>query len=252
MLTFLQDLRYGFRMLLKSPGFTVVALLTLTLGIGATSAIFSVVDAVLLRSLPYRDPQRLVSIYEDAGKIGFQYNTPAPFNYAAWKAQTKIFEDVAAMCGQPYNLTGTSGEPEKLDGVTVTQNLFALLGVRPALGRDFRPEEDQPGANRVAIVSDGLWKRRFGGDRTILGREILLNDSKYTVIGVMPPGFSFPFRTASVWTTLALGPKGLAKRDSHYLLVTWPSSTGHNSRRNELRAPCPHKATRPAISELLH
>ncbi len=220
MLTFMQDLRYGLRMLVKSPGFTVVALLTLTLGIGATSAIFSVVDAVLLRSLPYRDPQRLVSIYEDMGKNGFPYNTPAPFNYAAWKAQTKIFEDVAAMSGEPYNLTGTSGEPEKLDGVTVTQNLFTLLGVKPALGRDFTPEEDQPGANRVALISDGLWKRRFAGDRATLGREISLNDEKYTVIGVMPPGFSFPWRTASVWTPIALGPKGLAKRGSHYLNVT--------------------------------
>ena len=219
MRTLLQDLRYGLRILGKSPGFTVIAVLTLTLGIGATAAIFSVVDAVLLRSLPYRQPERLVSVFEDLSALGFPRNTPAAGNYAEWKKQTQIFEDVAAMTEGDYNLTGREGEPDKLGGVAATQNLFYILGAKPILGRVFAPEEDRPGAEHVALISYRLWKRRFGGDPKLVGQTILLNNQKYSVLAVMPPGFSFPARNIDIWTPIAFTSKQLANLGMHYLLV---------------------------------
>ncbi len=216
--TFAQDLRYGFRLLVQSPGFTTIALLTLTLGIGATTAIFSVVDAVLVRSLPYRDPGRLVRVYEDASKVGFPYNTPAPGNYQDWKAQTQVFEGVAALNPGIYNLTG-DGEPLKLSGMGASHNLFSLLGVTPMLGRTFSADEDKYGGPHVAVIAHSLWQTKFGGDRTVIGREVLLNNEKYTIIGVMPSGFSFPYADVSLWSPLALSPKGAANRGSHFLEV---------------------------------
>jgi putative ABC transport system permease protein len=189
-----QDLRYGFRVLAKTPAFTAIALLTLMLGIGATAAIFSVVDAVLIRPLPFRNPARLVSIFEDFSSLGFPRNTPAPFNYMQWKRQRNIFEDVAATTGSIYNLTASEGDPEKLEGERVTANLFSLLGVRPTLGRSFLPEEDTEGGPKAVLISRRLWKGRFGGDLSVVNKPILLNGEKYTVIGVMPAGFPFPRR----------------------------------------------------------
>ena len=227
MRTLFQDLRYGLRLLTRSPGFTAIALLTLTLGIGATAAIFSVVDAVLLRALPYRDPQRLVSVFEDASEMGFPRNTPAPGNYADWKAQTQIFEDVAAAATggkwHVFNLTGETGagaaEPEKLEGASVTQNLFAVLGATPALGRVFLPEEDRPGGPRVVLINHGSWMRRFAGDPGIVGRAIVLNGERYTVVGVMPAGFAYPSPETDLWTPMAFTSEQLADRGAHYLSV---------------------------------
>ncbi len=219
MSTLLQDLRYSFRTMAKSPGFSVIALATLTLGIGATTAIFSVVDAVLLRALPYRQPDRLVAVYEDAGAVGFPRNTPAPANYADWKRQKQIFQDVAALTERDYNLTGSEGEPEKLGAAAITQNLFSVLGVNPALGRSFRREEDQPGRSRVVLISHALWMRRFGGDPKLVGADILLNDQKFTVVGVMPRSFSFPENNVEIWTPVAFTPQDLANRGRHYLQV---------------------------------
>jgi len=227
MRTFIQDLRYGLRLLGRSPGFTAIALLTLTLGIGATAAIFSVVDAVLLRALPYRDPQRLVSVFEDSSAVGFPRNTPAPGNYAEWKGQTRIFEDVAAAAEygrfNVYNLTGgpaeQSGEPEKLQGAAVTRNLFNVLGAKPALGREFLPEEDRPGGPHVVLINYGLWKGRFAGDPGIAGRAIVLNGEKYTVVGVMPAGFAYPSASADLWRPMGFTQDQLSNRGSHYLEV---------------------------------
>jgi putative ABC transport system permease protein len=216
---FIQDLRYGMRMLAKSPGFTVAALLTLTLGIGATAAIFSVVDAVLLRSLPFRDPNRLVAIHEDISKMGFPRNTPAPANFADWQAQTQIFEDAAAVISQVYDLSGKGEDPEKLEGQQTTYNLFPLLGVKAELGRVFLAEEDRPGATHVVLISDDLWRRRFAADRSIVGRDSLLNNEKYTVVGVLPPGFHFPFKETEVWTPARFTARQLADRGDHYLNV---------------------------------
>lgn len=215
--TFLQDLRYGARALGKTPGFAAVAILPLTLGIGATTAIFSVVDAVLLRSLPYRDPARLVSVWEDESKIGFPRNTPAPGNYTDWTKQTQIFESVAAVEGRSYNLTGSSSEPQRLQGGGVSQNFFSTLGARPLLGRSFLPQEDHPGSDRVAIISYRLWQGRFDGDRKLIGRDIWLNNEKYIVVGIMPPGFAFPAKDMDFWVPLGLTPRQLASRGEHYL-----------------------------------
>lgn len=219
MRTFLQDVRYGLRILAKAPGFTIIALLTLMLGIGATAAIFSVTDAVLLRSLPFRDPDRLVSVFEDASGEGFPRNTPAPGNYAEWKKETQIFTGIAAMALGDCNLTGSTGEPEKLNRVETTQNLFPLLGIKPVLGRMFLPEEDQPGAHRVILLSYRLWAGRFGSSPDLIGQDILLDGSKYTVIGVMPPRFEFPEKDVDVWVPIAFTAKQLANRENHYLHV---------------------------------
>jgi hypothetical protein len=154
-----QDVRYGLRTLLKNPGFTVVAVIALALGIGANSAIFSVVNTVLLRPLPYKDPGRLVMVWEDDTKGGYPRNTPAAANYIDWRDQNQVFEGMAAMADQSFNLTGV-GEPERIDGRRVSASLFPLLGVEPQAGRAFLPEEDQPGGNRVVLMSHGLWQRR--------------------------------------------------------------------------------------------
>jgi len=216
--TFWQDLRFGFRQLLDKPGFTAIAIMSLALGIGANTAIFSLVDAVLLRPLPFHDPDRLVVVWEDAAKIGFPRNTPAPANYADWKAQNQVFEDMAAFNYRPYNLTD-DGEPEKVDAQAVTANFFPLLDVKPVLGRAFTQEEDRPDGNKVALISYGLWQRRFGGDPALVGKEILLNDRKHTVIGVMPPGFQFLSKETGLWVPMAFSPQELADRGSHYLTV---------------------------------
>jgi predicted permease len=216
--TFWQDLRFGFRQLLGKPGFAVIATLSLALGIGANTAIFSLVDAVLLRPLPFHDPDRLVMVWEDAAKIGFPRNTPAPANYADWKAQNRVFEDMAAINWRSFNLTD-EGEPEKVEAQAVTANLFPLLGVKPDLGRVFNGEEDQPGRNNVAVISYGLWQRRFGGDPALIGKEILLNGQKHTVIGVAPAGFQFLSKEVGLWVPAAFSPQELANRGSHYLTV---------------------------------
>jgi putative ABC transport system permease protein len=216
--TFWHDLRFGFRQLLSKPGFAAIATLSLALGIGANTAIFSLVDAVLLRPLPFHDPDRLVMVWEDAAKIGFPRNTPAPANYADWKAQNRVFEDMAAITWRSFNLTD-EGEPEKVEAQAVTANFFPLLGVKPEQGRVFTGEEDQPGRNNVAVISYGLWQRRFGGDPALIGKEILLDGQKYAVAGVTPPGFQFLSKEVSLWVPAAFSPQELANRGSHYLTV---------------------------------
>jgi putative ABC transport system permease protein len=216
--TFWQDLRFGFRQLLAKPGFAAIAILSLALGIGANTAIFSLLDAVLLRPLPFHDPDRLVMVWEDATRVGFPRNTPAPANYADWKAQNRVFEDMAAVNWRSYNLTD-EGEPEKVEAQGVTANFFPLLGVKPELGRVFTEEEDQPGRSNVALISYGLWQRRFGGDPALVGKEILLDGQKRTVIGVAPPGFQFLSKETGLWVPMAFSPQELANRGSHYLTV---------------------------------
>jgi len=217
MQTIWQDARYGWRMLAKSPGFTFVALLTLMLGIGSNAAIFSVVNAVLLRALPFQDPDRLVMVWEDASKVGFPHNTPSPGNFSDWKADRKIFDDVAAVATGSANLTG--GEPEQLERQQATHNLFKVLGVEPELGRVFTADEDEPGAGRVVVISHGLWKRRFGGERRIIGQTISLDGANHTLIGVMPQGFSFPWKGTDLWLPIGFTAETLASRGNHYLLV---------------------------------
>ena len=216
----LQDLRYGFRLLFKNPGFTLVAVLTLTLGIGATTAIFSVVDAVLLRALPYRNASRLVSLYEDRSRTGFPRKEFTPANYVDCKAQTGLLEDVAAVdANRFYNLTASGAEPERLTAEGVTHNLFSILGIRALQGRVFTRQEDTPGSEHVVLLSHRLWLDRFGADRRAIGRDIVLNGEKYSVVGVMPAGFSFPNKDADLWVPLAFTSQDLADRGSHFLMV---------------------------------
>lgn len=216
--TLLQDIRYGYRTLLKNPGFTAVAVLTLALGIGANTAIFSVINAVLLRPLPYEDPDRLVIVWEEASFAGFPRDTPAPANYADWKSQNRVFDDMAAMASREFSLTG-DGEPEKVSAYIVTANFFPLVGIKPALGRSFLAEEDRPEANKAAMISYRLWQSRYGGERDIIGRTILLNGEKHTVVGVMPARFQFLQDAVDIWTPLAFTQQELANRGGHYLTV---------------------------------
>ncbi|HEX8633081.1 MAG TPA: ABC transporter permease [Pyrinomonadaceae bacterium] len=213
-----QDLRFGLRMLLKNPGFTIVAVIALALGIGANSAIFSVVNTVLLRPLPYPDPDRLVMVWEDRTKGGFPRDTPAAGNYTDWRDQNQVFEGMAAIASLSFNLTGM-GEPERIEGKRVSAGLFPLLGVEPQLGRTFLPEEDQPGANRVVVLSHGLWQRRFGSEASIIGKPLNLNGESYTVVGVMPSHFHFPAREDELWVPIAFTQQEAANRGRHFLQV---------------------------------
>src|SRR5258708_7112080 len=217
--TLFQDARYALRMLAKNPGFAFFTVTVLATGIAANTAIFSVADAVLLRPLPYRDANRLVMIWEDASSSGFPLDTLAPRNCTDSKARNRVFEYVAAASfGGAFNLTG-DGRPEEIMGRRVTTNLFSALGVSPALGRDFRAEDDVHGAASVAILSHGLWLRRFGGDSGIIGREVWLNNRKFAVVGVMPRGFQFPYREAQLWIPTQLTKQDLANHGSHFLEV---------------------------------
>ncbi len=216
--TLFKDIRYGIRGLLKRPGFTVIALITLALGIGANTAIFSVVNAVLLRPLPFQKPEELVIVWEDATFVGFPHNTPAPANYVDWKAQNQSFVDMAASHEDSFNLTG-DGEPERVSAYAVNANFFPLLGVQPILGRGFLNEEDRPGANKVVVLSYSLWQSRYGGDRNILNRAILLNGEKHIVVGVMPASFQFFAKDVRLWAPIALDQEDWANRGGHYLTV---------------------------------
>src|SRR6184192_1627403 len=215
-----QDVRYGLRMLAKNPAFTTIAVLALALGIGANSAIFSVVNAILLRPLPYKNPEQLVMVWENATHLGFPKNTPSPANFLDWRRQTTVFESMAAFAERSFNLTGV-GEPERLDGRRVSSNLFDLLGVRPIIGRTFVAQEDQPGT-KVVLLNESLWKRRFGGDPAVIGRALNLNGEPYTVVGVLPPTVRLPTSgnwRDQVWVPLAFPSEEAASRGAHYLEV---------------------------------
>ena len=214
----LNDVRFGLRMLRKSPSFTFFAVAVLALGIAANSAIFSIADNVLIRPLPYRDTNRLVMVWEDASAYDFPKNTPAPGNFNDWRARNQVFEDVAAIANASLNLTG-DGNPEDLIGKRVTANLFSVLGVTPALGRDFRADDDLPGSPHVAILSYGLWLRRFGGDPQIVGKEITLNFEKCTVVGVMKRGVQFPDRETELWVPTRFTTEQLTNHGNHFLQV---------------------------------
>jgi len=205
--TFIQDVRYGVRMLLNKPGFALIATITLALGIGATTAIFSIVHAVLLRSLPYAAPDRLVVVLHNRG------NPVAPADFIAWREQNRVFDHLTAAELWGPNLTGRD-RPEQLQGVRATGSLFAMLNVQPLVGRAFQASDDQPGAAPVVVLSHRLWQRRFGGDAGVVGQTLTLNGEGHTVIGVMPAGFEFPLfwaTKAELWAPLPLANRA----DSH-------------------------------------
>lgn len=211
----LKDVRYGIRSLLKRPGLTAVALITLALGIGVNTAIFSAVDSVLLRPLPFKEPERLMAVWEHTPHLGIARNEFAPANYFDLRKQNQSFEEVGAFGQLSINLTG-EGEPEQLDGQLVTANVFSLLGVPAAIGRTFAGDEDQLGREHVAVLSDGLWRRRFNRDPGIINRQVTLNGESFTIVGVMPPNFFFPEREAELWIPWAMEPGQAEGRGDHY------------------------------------
>src|SRR5512146_2316604 len=216
--TLWQDLRYGFRMLGKAPGFTVVAVITLALGIGANTAIFSVVNGALLRRMPYRDSDRLMMLFHAYPKLNLPRASVSPLAFDYYRQNVRSLDDLAAFTGYrgPENLTG-AGAPERVRSILVTGKFFPVLGVEPMLGRAIAPADDQPGSNRVVVLSYALWKQRFAGDAGVLGRDITLDGNNYTVVGVMPPSFQYPQRS-ELWVPLAFTPPQL-KDQVEYLMV---------------------------------
>lgn len=221
---FLQDVKYGIRMLLKNPGFTAIAILTLALGIGANTAIFSVINAEILRPLPFRDPGKLVRVATSNVRLHTTNGAISYPDFADWRAQNRVFQDMAAYTDASFALTGID-QPAHLEAVTISAGLFNLLGVAPELGRVFLPEEDEP-RHHVVILSDRLWKARFGGDAHIIGRVITLDNVGYTVVGVMPASFQYPLQRepAELWSNFGPlrestdgSPSMADERSAHFL-----------------------------------
>ena len=224
MTTLLTDIRFGARMLLKSPMMTFIALLALTLGIGANTAIFSVVNAVLLRSFPYSDPERLVLVWEKKEGARTDQNSINLGNFFDWKEQNQVFSDMAAFFNSNVNLT-SDGEPEEVPGQFAMWNLFSVLGTNPILGRTFVEEDGRNGQPRVIVISHGLWLRRFGGDRNIIGRQIVLNEQPATIVGVMPPNFGWHIqrgtqaaKPADIWLPWQM-PSNIRERRGRFALA---------------------------------
>jgi len=212
----LQDIRYGVRTLRKSPGFTLTAIATLALGIGSTTANFSVCDAMLWKPLPLPNLNRLAMVLQRIPDQPNEWRRMAPADFDDIRRQQTAFEGVAAWDNELCNLAGNGATPERASRYMVTPNFFALSGARPALGRTFGPDEDQPGRERVVVLGDALWRRRFAADPAIIGRDIRINDEDFRVIGVMPHKFVFPM-TSELWTPLSLSPAERNERSSQYL-----------------------------------
>jgi predicted permease len=222
----LQDLAFGLRMLRKNPGFAALAVVTLALGIGATTAVFSLVNGVLLRALPYRDPDRLVYLFEPLPIPGVPMEGFGPFNadFYDWQSQSHSFSNLAVFTSEGSNFS-VDGNAIRVNSSDVTGEFFQTLGVAPELGRAVNPDDDRPGSDNVAVISHALWESQFGTDPRVLGKEVLVNAKPCRIIGVMPAGFAFPHGTESfetakaggkatdVWLPLALSPKQKAARD---------------------------------------
>jgi putative ABC transport system permease protein len=211
----LRDARYAIRQLMRTPGFAIVAILTLALGIGATSAIFSVVNGVLLRPLPYPEPDGVVLVNEIVPQYG-RFSV-APATFLDWRKQATSFERIATFSGRNATIAAGDG-PDRVASAAVSWDLFDLLKVAPSLGRSFTEAEDEPGKNGVVLLSHGMWQRRFGGDPGVLGRTLSLSGEPATIIGVMPAGFYFPSRDVELWQPIALNPAN-ATRGGHFLSV---------------------------------
>ena len=220
--TLLHDLRFGFRMLRKAPGFTLVAVVVLALGIGANTAIFSVVNAVLLRPLPFQDSDRLVQVWHVPPPKSFPGMTRfsvSPANYLDWEKQNHVFENMAIYGYRSYSMTGTA-EPESVSAIGVSPEFFSVLRIQPILGRVFLPEENQSGRGKVAVLSQAFWQTHFASDPNIVGRTIALDSLSYTVVGVIPsksifPTSSDPKSQPQLWTPLAWTDVERAIRGNH-------------------------------------
>ena len=214
MASFTRDLRYALRMLRKSPGYTSIAMLTLAIGIGANTAIFSFVDGVLLKPLPYPDADRIVRVMEKPPQG--ERNSISTLNFLDWQRDNTVFDFLAAQTGGGATLTGVS-EPVQLRGARVSADYFRIFGIEPALGRTFAPGEDQLGNHRVVILSHALWVSQFGADPGIVNRPILLDNQPHTVIGVLPKGSAFDRAFNQIWRPLAFEPSNMT-RDFHWLV----------------------------------
>ncbi|HEY0431657.1 MAG TPA: ABC transporter permease [Pyrinomonadaceae bacterium] len=217
----LRDLKFSVRSLLKRPGLTLIAVLTLAIGIGANSAIFSMINALLLKPLPFPDPERIVALWDKVPSRGVERNEVAVANYLDWRAQNKSFEQLGIYRWWSTNLTG-SETPERVQGFQVTPNFLDIVGVKPMMGRGFLAEEDQPGKDAVALLTYNLWQRRFGSDPNILNKTIATNGVQRTVIGVLPPDFNYP-KGAEIYAPLAITPEQARNRSNHsYLAIGRP------------------------------
>src|ERR1041385_554903 len=216
--TVFQDLRYGLRLLRKSPGFAAVALATIALGIGANTAVFSVINTVLLRSFPFSEPERVMRLYEQRPRESLLNNVVSPADYLDWQAQTSVYENVAAYVPASFPLTD-GDMPEAVFGIAATANYFRTLKAEPLLGRTFLPGEDQAGSNDVAILSHALWVRRYSAAKDIVGRKTLIEGKPVLVIGVMPAAFTLPDKIFQIWTPLPFTAEDRANRANHYLNV---------------------------------
>lgn len=212
----LNDFRYALRMLVKNPGFTTVVVLTLALGIGANTAIFSVVNAVLIRPMPYHEPDRLVAIHQTDLKKGWNWVPPSPADFLDWREQNQVFEDIAAFRVWFHSLAGSDGA-ENVLGVRASANFFRLLGISAARGRTFLAEEEQPGRDQVVLLTHGLWQRRFGSDPAAIGKTVTIDDKPFTIVGILPPDFRFIrfFRGGEfeLWMPLALERSQLSRAE---------------------------------------
>jgi putative ABC transport system permease protein len=215
--TLLQDVRYGIRMLLRRPGFAAIAVLTLALGIGANTAIFSVINGVLLRPLPYKDVDRLLTIWETDRKTGKKEDGVSPANFLDWREQNQSFDQMAIVEPYSFRLTG-SGEPESFRSWLVSEGTFDILGVKALYGRTFLPEEFRDGNDRVIVIGESLWRQRFGGDPQIVGQSFLFNGKPHTIIGIMPTAFQFPSGRV-MWAPLTLPDSYKRDRNSTYMKV---------------------------------
>jgi predicted permease len=214
--TLAQDVRYGIRQLRRSPGFTAVAIITLALGIGANTAIFSVVNTVLLRPLPYQDADRLVMVWGNDRAHGYATDQVSPPDFRDWQSQNHVFEAMAGSTDVMYTLTG-AGDPAPITGYEFSAEYFHILGVAPLIGRTFAPEEEQVGRNHVVVLGYRLWQSRFGGDRGLVGKTIILDGAPYTVVGVMPP--AFPDSVTQLWTPLIVPREAEQDRNYRFLRV---------------------------------
>jgi putative ABC transport system permease protein len=213
----LRDLKFSVRSLMKRPGLTVIAIVTLAIGIGANSAIFSVVNALLLKPLPFPDPDRIVALWDKVPSRGVERNEVSIANYLDWRAQNKTLEQVGIYSWWSTNLTG-SDSPERVQGFQVTANFLDVLGVNPLLGRGFSAEEEQPGKDAVALLTYNLWQRRFGADPNIVNKTISANGISRTVLGVMPPDFNYP-KGAEIYAPLPMTPELMRNRNNHSYLA---------------------------------
>lgn len=220
-----QDLRYGFRMLIKNPGFTLVAVLAIALGIGANTTMFSTVNALLLRPFSFDHQDRLMMIWERVPEAGFRRGSVAPGNFADWRDQSRSFDAVAAVHKRAFNLT-EGDHPERVSGARVSPEFFAALSVKPMRGRVFTNEEGQMGREQVALVKESLWERRYASDPNLVGRQIMVDGRSFTVVGILPKDFNFPVNGSELWTPLAFDAKEQGQRAGHYLEVVARLKTG--------------------------